>query len=76
MTEFVCQNNSSGTSSPIMVTDCLWKFFTGINISRQHVWENDSSEIGCRDKATGCLKKLLWTIEWKNKIVLKLAPGT
>ena len=30
MTEFVCQNNSSGTSSLFMVTDCLGKFFTGI----------------------------------------------
>ena len=76
MTQFVCQNNSSGKSSPIMVTDCLWKFFTGINISRQHVWENHSSEIESRDKATSCLKKLLWTNEWKNKIVLELALGT
>ena len=75
MTEFVCQNNSNGTSSPIMVTDCLGKFFKGINISRQHVWENQSSGIESPDKATGCLEKLLWTKEWKNKIVLKLAPG-
>ena len=29
----VCENNSSGTSSPFMVTDCLEKFFTGINVA-------------------------------------------
>ena len=61
MTEFVCQNNSSGTSSLIMVTDCLGNFFTGINISRQLVWENCSSGIESPDKATGCLEKLLGT---------------
>ena len=54
MTEFVCQNNSSGASSPIMVTDCLGKFFTGINISRQLVWENHSSATQSPDKATDC----------------------
>ena len=37
MTEFVRQNNSSGRSSPIMVTDCLGKCFAGINIYRQLV---------------------------------------
>ena len=37
MKEFVCEKNSSGTSSPFMVTHCLGKFFAGINISRQHV---------------------------------------
>ena len=25
-----CENNSSGTNSPFLVTDCLGKFFTGI----------------------------------------------
>ena len=67
MTEFVCQNDSSGTSSPIMVTDCLGKFFTGINISRQLVWENRSFGIESPDKAIGCLEKLLWTNDWKTK---------
>ena len=76
MKESVCQKNSSGTSSPFMVTDCLGKFFTGVSISRQHVWENRSSEIESLDKATGCLEKLLWTNEWKKKILLKLAPCT
>ena len=75
MKEFVCQKNSSGTSSRFMVTDRLGKFFTGINISRQHVWENHSSGRESPDKATGCLEKLLWTKDGKNKIVLKLAPG-
>ena len=75
MIEFVCQKSSSGTSSTFMVTGCLGNFFTGINISRQHVWEKQSSGIEFPDKATGCLEKLLWTNEWKNKIVLKIAPG-
>ena len=35
MKEIVCQNNSSGTSSPFMVTDCPGKIFKGINIARQ-----------------------------------------
>ena len=51
------------------------KDFTGINISRQHVRENHLSGIESSDKAPGCLEKLLSTNEWKNKIVLKLAPG-
>ena len=75
MTEFVCHNNSSGTFSPIMVTDCLRKLFKGINISRQQVWENHSIGIESPDKVTGCLEKLLWTNEWKNKTLLKLAPS-
>ena len=29
----VCENNSSGTSSPFMVTDCLGKLFTWINVA-------------------------------------------
>ena len=31
MKVLVCENNSSGTSSPFMVTDCLRKLFTGIH---------------------------------------------
>ena len=31
MKVLVCENNSSGTSSPFIVTDCLGKFFTGIH---------------------------------------------
>ena len=31
MKVLVCENNSSGTSSPLMVIDCLGKIFTGIN---------------------------------------------
>ena len=41
--KLVCQNNSSGTSSPFMVTVCLAKVFTWINIARQRVWEIHSS---------------------------------
>ena len=33
MKVLVCENNSSGTSSPFMVTDCLGKLFTGNNIA-------------------------------------------
>ena len=74
--ELVCQNNSSGTSSLLMVTDCLGKIFTRINLARQRVRENHSSGTESLDKVTGCLEKLLWTNDWKkNKIVLKLAPG-
>ena len=32
MKVLVCENNSSGTSSPFMVTDFLGKLLTGINI--------------------------------------------
>ena len=67
MTEFEYKNNSSWTSSPIMVTDCLGKFFTEINISRQFVWENHSSGIETPDKATVCLEKSHWTYDWKTK---------
>ena len=28
----VCEGNSSGTSSPFMVTDCLGKLFTGLTL--------------------------------------------
>ena len=31
MEVLVCENNSSGTSSPFMVTDCPGKLFTGIH---------------------------------------------
>ena len=33
MKKLICQNNSSGASSPFMVTDCLRKTFTGINVA-------------------------------------------
>ena len=33
MKVLACENNSSGTSSPFMVTDCLGKWFTGINVA-------------------------------------------
>ena len=33
MKVLVCENNSSGTGSPFMVTDCLGKHFIGINIT-------------------------------------------
>ena len=75
MKELVCPNNSSGTSSPFMVTDCLWKLFKRSYIARQRVWENHSRGTKSPDKATGCLEKLLWTNGWKTKIVLKLAPS-
>ena len=33
MKMFVCENTSSGTSSAFMVTDCLGKLFTGVNVA-------------------------------------------
>ena len=59
MKKLVCQNNSSGTSSRFMVTDCLRKLFKGINIARQRVRENHSRGTNSPDKATGYLEKLL-----------------
>ena len=67
MTEFVCQNNSSRTSSLYYGDRLSEKNFTGINISRQLVGENHSSGIESPDKATGCLEKLFWTNDWKTK---------
>ena len=55
--KLVCQNNSSGTSSPFMVTVCLAKFFTGINIARQRVWEIHSS---------GTQSLIRWQVVWRN----------
>ena len=37
MKVLVCENNSKGTNSLFMVTDCLGKIFTRINIARQRV---------------------------------------
>ena len=45
MEVLVCENNSSGTSSLRLVTNCVGKFFTGINIARQCVWENHLDEL-------------------------------
>ena len=59
MEVLVCENNSSGTSSPFMVTDCLGKLFPGINIARQRVRENHFRGTKYPDKAKGCLEELL-----------------
>ena len=68
MDERACMSKQlNGTSSPFMVTDCLWKLFIGINIARQRVWENHSRGTKSPDEATGCLEKLLWTNDWKTK---------
>ena len=61
MEVLVCENNSSGTSSPFMVTDCVGKLVTGINIARQRVWENYLRGTESPEKAKPCLEKLLWT---------------
>ena len=55
--ELVCQNNSSGSSSPFMVTVCLAKLFTGINIARRRVWEIHSS---------GTLSLIRRQVVWRN----------
>ena len=67
MKGLVCQNKSSGTSSPFMVTDCLGNFFTGINIVRQRVRENHSSGTDSPDKATSCVEKSQRTNDGKTK---------
>ena len=59
MKELLCKNNSSGTSSPFTVTDCLGKLFKGINIARRRVSEIHSRGTKSPDKVTGCLEKLL-----------------
>ena len=69
MKELECRNNSSGTSSPFIKTDCLGKLFKGIKIARQRVWENQSRGTKSPDKATGCLEKLLWTKTEKQSSV-------
>ena len=67
MKVLVCQNNSSGTSSHFMVTDCLGKNFTGINITRQRVCENHQGGKESPDKVTGCLQILHVTNVRKTK---------
>ena len=58
MKDLVYQNNSSGTSSPFMVTECLGKFLTGINIRQTAFLRNSLKWNRVPDKATGCLEKL------------------
>ena len=67
MEVLVCENNSSGKSSAFMVTDCVGKLFTGINIARRRVSENHLKGTNSPDKAKGCLEKSLWTIYWETK---------
>ena len=57
MKVLVCENNSSGTSSLFMVTDCLGKIFTGL--TSQTACLRESLKRKSPDKATGCLEKLL-----------------
>ena len=44
---------------PFYKTDRLGEIFTGINIARQHVWENHLGGTKSPDKATGCRDKLI-----------------
>ena len=74
MKALICENNSSGTSSPFMVTDSLGKLFTGLtsqtgclmkSLKRNKVpWQGD--------KLSGEITLNKWL---KNKIVLELAPS-
>ena len=74
MKELVCQNNSSGTSSPFMVTDSLGKLFKGINIARQRVWGNH-----LRETKSVIRRQFDWRNYseqmTENKIVLKLSQS-
>ena len=69
MEVLVCENNSSGTRFLLMVTDCPWKIFMGINIARQRVWENHLRGTKSPDKVQGCLEKTLWTNYWETNSV-------
>ena len=74
MKELVCQNKSSGTSSPFMVTDCLGKFFTEINIA------GSVSEKITQAEQTALLRR---QVVWRNHTEqrtekqnsVKIAPG-
>ena len=67
MKVFVCENNSSETSSSFMATEYPGELFTGINNARQRVWENHLRGTKFSDRATARLEKLLWTNDWKTK---------
>ena len=70
MKVLVCENNSSGTSSPFMVTDCLGESFTGLTSQTACLRKSVKMRI-CRprggqgrqpvapDKTTGCPEKLI-----------------
>ena len=66
MKVLVCENNSYGTSSPLMVTDCLAKLFTGLT-SQTTCLRKPFKRNKAPDKAIGCLEKLLWIKDWKTK---------
>ena len=65
MEVLVCDNNSSRTTSPFMVKDCVGKLFTMIIIARQRVWENHLRGTKSPKKVKRCLGKLLWSIYWE-----------
>ena len=62
MEVLVCENNSSETSSPFMVTDCLGKFITGLTSQTaclRKSLKRKSLRTKSPNKATGCLEILL-----------------
>ena len=71
----VCENNSSGTSSPFMVTDCLGKIFTGIHsadsVSEKFTYEEQSPVIRRQVVSRNYSEQMT-----ENKTVLRLAPSS
>ena len=65
-----CENNSSGTSSLFMVTDCLRKLLTRINIAdsvTEKISQQEQSQ--SPDKATGCLENFFEQMTGKQNSV-------
>ena len=55
MKVLVCENKSSGTSSPVMVTECLAKIFHGINIA-----DSVSEKITLEEQSPLIRRQVVW----------------
>ena len=55
MEVLVCENSSSGKSSPFMVTDCLGKSITGINVA-----DNVSEKITQDEQRPLIRRQVIW----------------
>ena len=73
MKVLVYENNSSGTSSRFMVTDCLGKLFTGINIA-----DSLSEKISQEQQSTVIRQQVVlrnYSVQMTEKIVFKIGPS-
>ena len=61
MKVFVCENNSSRTSSPFLVTHCLRKYFTGINVA-----DSVSEKIVQKERSPWIRRQAVWIIYFKQ----------